>query len=79
MVNIGKLFATEIIKSKVAMIESMYLDLTVLDLDKIKMNEFWYDCIKRKYIKEQSCATLKPTVLLCTSKLQILTNIYQMI
>ena len=52
MVNLGKLFATEIIKCKVSMVESVYLDLTVLDLSKINMYELWYDHIKGKYIKE---------------------------
>lgn len=38
MVNLGKLFATEIIKPKVTMMESAYFDLTVLDLGKIKIH-----------------------------------------
>ena len=39
----------EMNKTKVKMNKPMYLELTILDISKILMYEFWYDYIKPKY------------------------------
>ena len=46
-----KLFSvgTEMNKAKVKMNKSEYLGLSILDISKTVMNEFWNDCIKPKY------------------------------
>ena len=36
-------------KIKVEMNKSVYLDLSILEISKILMHEFWYDYIKAKY------------------------------
>ena len=38
-------------KSQILMNKPVYLRLSILDLGKIVMYEFWYDCIKPKNIK----------------------------
>ena len=43
------LVAIEMKKAKVKMNKSIYLGLSILDLSKIVMYEFWYDYIKPKY------------------------------
>ena len=46
-----KLFSvgTEMNKAKVKMNKSEYLGLSILDISKTVMNEFWNYCIKPKY------------------------------
>ena len=39
----------EITKVKVKMNKPIYLGLSILEISKIIIYEFWYDCIKRKY------------------------------
>ena len=36
-------------KTKVKMIKPIYLDMSILDISKTLMYEFWYDYIKPKY------------------------------
>ena len=39
----------EMKKTKVKMSKSIYLGLSILEISKILMYEFWYDCMKPKY------------------------------
>ena len=39
----------EMKKTKVKMSKSIYLGLSILEISKISMYEFWYDCMKPKY------------------------------
>ena len=43
------LLAIEIKKTQITMNKPVYLGLSILDLSKIVMYEFWYDYIKPKY------------------------------
>ena len=43
------LIATEMKKAKVKMNKPVYLGMSILDISKILMYEFWYDYIKLKY------------------------------
>ena len=43
------LLAIEMRKTQVLMDKSVYLSLSILDLSKTLIYEFWYDCVKRKY------------------------------
>ena len=43
------LLATEMKTTKVIMNKPVYLGMSILDISKKLMYEFWYDCIKRKY------------------------------
>ena len=36
-------------KTQILMNKSVYLGLSILDLNKTVMNEFWYDYVKPKY------------------------------
>ena len=45
------LLATEMRKTQISMSKSDWLGLSILDLSKIAMYEFCYDCVKRKYDK----------------------------
>ena len=36
-------------KVKVKMKKPIYLGLSILEISKIIMHEFWYDCVKKKY------------------------------
>ena len=49
------LLATEIKKAQVLIIKPFYLGLSILDLSKSVLHKIWYDYIKRKYGKKQSC------------------------
>ena len=48
-----KLLATEMKKTKVKMNKPVYLGMSILNISKTLMYEFWYDYIKPKY-KEQA-------------------------
>ena len=43
------LLAIEMEKTKVKMNKSIYLRLSILEISKTLMYEFWYDCMKPKY------------------------------
>ena len=43
------LLAIEMRKIKVKMSKPIYLGLSILDISKIPMHEFWYDYLKQKY------------------------------
>ena len=44
-----KLLATKMKKTKVKMNKSVYLGLSILEISKTLIYEFWYDCMKPKY------------------------------
>ena len=44
-----KLLAIEMKKTKVKMNKSIYLGLSILEISKTLMHEFWYDYMKPKY------------------------------
>ena len=53
-----KLMAIEIKKTKVKMNKPIYLRMSILDINKTLMYEFWYDYIKPKYqYKAKLCYT----------------------
>ena len=41
--------AIEMKKTKAKMNKPIYLGMSILDISKTLMSEFWYDCIKPKY------------------------------
>ena len=43
------LLATEMKKTEILMDKTVYLELSILELSKILMYEFWYDYVKPKY------------------------------
>ena len=43
------LMATEMKKKRVKMTKPLYLGMPILDISRIRMSEFWYDYINRKY------------------------------
>ena len=43
------LLETEMRKPQILMNKPIYLCLSILDLSKTVMHEFWYDCVKPKY------------------------------
>ena len=44
-----KLLAIEMKKKKVKMIKPVYLGMSILDISKTRMYEFWYDYVNPKY------------------------------
>ena len=44
----------------------VYLGLTILELSKIVLYEFWYDYVKPKYGEKENCVLWMQTVLLYT-------------
>ena len=46
---IENLLATEMRKTQILMNKTVYLGLSILDLSKAVMYEFWYDSVKAKY------------------------------
>ena len=65
------LMAIEIKKAKVKMNKSIYLGMSILDISKTLMYEFWYDYIKPSIKTEQNYATWVLTALLFILKLKI--------
>ena len=53
----------EMKKSKVKMNKPIYLGLSILEISKILMYEFWYDYMKPKYDKTSNCVTWTRIVL----------------
>ena len=39
-------------KTQILMYKPVHLDLPILELSKIAMYEFWYDCVKPKYYEK---------------------------
>ena len=44
----------------------VYLGLSILEISKIVMYQFWYDYVKPKYCEKTNCVTWIQTVLLLT-------------
>ena len=63
------LLAMEMKKTNVKMNKPVYLGLSILDISKTLMYEFWYDYIKPKYQDMQNYATWILTALLFVLKL----------
>ena len=42
-------------KTQILMNKRVYLGLSILELSKILMYEFWYDYVKLKYGEKQNC------------------------
>ena len=70
------LLATEIKKIKVKMNKPVYLGLSILEISKTLMYEFWYNCIKLKYQNNGIIWILKD--LLFILKMKIFIKIMQM-
>ena len=49
------LLATEMKKPEILLNKPVYLGLSILELSKILMYEFWYDYAKPKLLKKQNC------------------------
>ena len=45
------LLAIEMRETQILMNKPVYLGLSILDLSKTVMYEFWYDCVKTKYVE----------------------------
>ena len=61
----GNLIAMKIKKTKVKMNKPIYLGMSILDISKTLMYEFWYDYIKPKYQWngiQRSCAQYKAKI-----------------
>ena len=72
------LMAIEMKKTRVKMIKSLYLGMSILDISKTLMYEFWYDYIGPKYgAIAKLCFT--DIVLLLTLKPNIFLKIFPMI
>ena len=59
------LMAIEMKKRKVKMNKTIHLDMSILDISKTLMYEFWYDYIKPKYQQngiQRSCAQYKAKI-----------------
>ena len=69
-----KLLATEMKKIKVKMNKPVYLGLSILEISKTLMHEFWYDYIKPKY-QDNAKLCYMDTVLSCTLKQKIFMRI----
>ena len=59
-----KLLTIEMKQTQMYMNKPVYLGLSILELRKILMYEFWYDCVKQK--KKQNCVIQIQTVSLYT-------------
>ena len=53
-------------KTEILINKSVYLELSILELSKILMFEFWYDYVKPKYSENWSCVVWIQTVSLYT-------------
>ena len=72
------LIATEMKKTKLKMNKPVYLDMSILDLTKTLMYDFWCDYNKPKYGIEQKYVTRILTALLFILKLKFFPNILLM-
>ena len=55
-----KFLAIEMRKTQILMNKPVYLGLSMLDLSKIVMHEFWYDYVKRKYGEKAKLCYMDP-------------------
>ena len=55
-------------KTNIVMNEPVYLGLSVLELSKIFMYEFWYNCVKPKYGQKTKLIYLNNCMLHCVHK-----------
>ena len=62
-------------KTKVKMNKPAYLGLSILEISKTLMYEFWYDYIKPKYQQMQNYTTWIQTALLLILKLKMFMKI----
>ena len=53
-------------KKQIVMNKLVYLGLSILELNKILMYDFWYDYVKPKYGEKQNCVTWIQVVSLYT-------------
>ena len=60
------LLAIELNKTEIPRNKAVYFGLSILKLNKILMYEIWYDNVKAKYGKKQSCVICIQTVSLYT-------------
>ena len=67
----------EMQKTKVKMTKRIYLDMSILDISKILMYEFWYDYIKPKY-GDRAKLCYMDTDSFVISKLKVFIKILQM-
>ena len=74
---IENLLAIEMKKTEIIMNRPVYIGLSILELSKILMYEFWYDYVKPKYDEKQSYVIWIQTVSLYTKKQMIFTKILQ--
>ena len=61
-------------KTDVRMTKPMYLGLSILDISKSSMYEFWYDIFNQRMKIKQNYVTLILTVVLFILKLKIFTK-----
>ena len=71
------LMEIEMQKTKVKMTKRIYLDMSILDISKILMYEFWYDYIKPKY-GDRAKLCYMDTDSFVISKLKVFIKILQM-
>ena len=57
------LFVIEMKKMQILVNKRVYLGLSILELRKILMYEFWYDYLKLKYGEKQNCLIRIQTIL----------------
>ena len=60
------LLAIEMEKTQILMNKPVYLGLSILQLSKILMYEFWYDVLNQNMVKKQNCVIWIQTVSLRT-------------
>ena len=72
------LLAIEVKKMKVNMNKSVYLGLSILEISKILMYEFWYDYIKPKYQDSAKLCYMDQIVLLLVLKLKMFMKVLLM-
>ena len=66
-------------KTRVKMTKPLYLGMSILDISKILMYEFWYDYINPKYGDRVKLCYKDPDSLIIYIKTKIFLNIFPMI
>ena len=72
------LMAIEMKKIRVKMTKPLYLGMSILDISKILMCEFWYDYFTPKYVNKANVVTQILIALLFTVKPKIFLKIFLM-